>query len=171
MKVVLELDPKTARTLTTITPEQWSAISAVSQQFSTLKVENKEMGRGFKKAKVKICDEEELQIKVKKLLQKLGAIPNVKGYKYIMTAVMLAYEDDGYLDMITKRLYPDISKMYEAATPGRVERGIRHLIEILYERGNATILKEVFGQKYSEKNKPTNSYVIATMVEYLKMNK
>ena len=105
---------------------------------------------------------------VVRLIKKFGIPANVKGWHYIMEAIKLCYEDDGYIEQITKRLYPTIAKKY-GTTPSRVERAIRHAIEVASTSTPVAVWHEAFGNTISyNKGKPTNSLFVATMVELIR---
>ena len=94
------------------------------------------------------------------LLKKIGVPPHLKGHPAIIHAVRLVITDRGYIDMITKRLYPDVAKLV-GSTPSRVERSIRHAIECAFDRGDAGSLYRIFGNFVNNnKGKPTNSEFI-----------
>ena len=148
-------------TLETITPEQWEAIAA----FAT------EKARGTATATVETSapapeTEKELYARVTELLQKLGAKPHIKGYRYLREAVILVYNRWDYVEAVTKALYPDIAKKFDT-TASRAERAIRHSVEVMYDYGNIEVLSDVFTNS-PERGRPTNSEAIACIVEYLK---
>jgi two-component system response regulator (stage 0 sporulation protein A) len=97
------------------------------------------------------------------ILKKVGMPPHLKGYNYVVRAVLLCLSDSSYLDQITYRLYPDIAKEFDT-TPSRVERAIRHAVEVVFDRGDPDYIFEVFGNTMStKKGKLTNSEFIATI--------
>lgn len=105
---------------------------------------------------------------VTKIIQQIGIPAHVNGYQYIRDAILMVIEDVSLLGAVTKELYPCIAKKNKT-TPGRVERGIRHAIEVSWERGNKDLLKLIFG--YSNNNieckRPTNSEFIAMIIDTL----
>lgn len=105
-------------------------------------------------------------------LIQLGFKANIKGYAYIREAMNMLWEDSPfYLDSITKRLYPDIAKLYKT-TPSRVERAIRHAIEVAWANGNRELIDNIFGYTIdSHKGKPTNSEFLALMVDYIRLRR
>ena len=106
--------------------------------------------------------------KTSKLLHDLGMPSHIKGYQYIRDAIIMMYNDKSYIGGITKMLYPDIAKKYET-TPSRVERAIRHAIEISWNRGDYDTMEEIFGHSVDyDKAKPTNSEFIATIADHLR---
>lgn len=106
-----------------------------------------------------------------RLLQ-LGVPAHIKGYTYLRKAILMVIEDEEAINSITKYLYPSIAKSYKT-TASRVERAIRHAIEVAWDRGNPEYLDNVFGYTISSnKGKPTNSEFIALIGDNirLKMN-
>ena len=102
---------------------------------------------------------------VTNLLHDFGISANLKGYHYCRSAIIMAVQDINIQDHITKQLYPKIAEQYNT-TPTRVEREIRHAIEIAWERGNPRIIKKYFVYAYTEKNsRPTNSEFISTIAD------
>ncbi len=110
-----------------------------------------------------------LEKKIKEELRWLGAPCHIKGYQYMVDAIMMVVEDKNLQDAITKELYPVVAKMH-STTPSRVERAMRHLIEVTWDRGDLDILQEKFGYTVSNlKGKPTNSEFIALMADDFRM--
>lgn len=105
------------------------------------------------------------------LLHELGVPANLKGYQYLRSAIMETYNNMDLLGQITKKLYPCIAAVFET-TPSRVERGIRHAIEVAWNRGNIDVIHRIFGYTISvERSKPTNSEFIAMLSDKLHMEK
>lgn len=103
--------------------------------------------------------------KISEKLRSLGVPPNVLGYRYLLEAIKLINSDPTYINQITKRLYPDIAKKYNS-TSSKVERAIRHAIELAYTFGP---YKELMALNYiSHKDKPSNSKFMAEISEILK---
>lgn len=115
------------------------------------------------------CVEETKEKKVLELLKQIGVPFHIKGYSYLREAVLMVIEEHEYIERVTKALYPDIAKKY-STTSSRVERAIRHAIEVAWDRGDMDIHEKVFGYTISRMNgKPTNSEAIAALAEYVKM--
>lgn len=115
----------------------------------------------------KYSDEERF---IFRILAECGIPMSIKGYFYIKTAILLCIEDSGYLDAITKRLYPQIAKQHET-TANSVERAIRHAVTVAWDNGNQKFYKMLFSYSIpSRKAQPTNAHFIATLTEYIKMN-
>ena len=103
-------------------------------------------------------------------LKELGVPANIQGYSYLRAAIVLSIEDEENLDKITKMLYPSIASLYHT-TSSRVERSMRHAIEIAYCRGNLDALDDYFGYTIdANKAKPTNSEFIAMIANRLKLD-
>lgn len=103
------------------------------------------------------------------ILHEVGIPAHIKGYMYLREAILKVYENQDYLGQITKNLYPDIAKKYMSSS-SRVERAIRHAIEVAWNRGNVDCIDNIFGYTISaDKAKPTNSEFIAMISDKLKM--
>lgn len=101
------------------------------------------------------------------MLRKVGIPAHVKGYEYLKKALDLCWGNRSYLDLVTKVLYPAIAKEFGTTAP-RVERSIRHAIEVGYSRGDTETFNRIFGYTLSAaRGKPTNSEFIATLTEQL----
>ena len=106
-----------------------------------------------------------LMSEVTNVMHKIGIPAHVKGYQYIREAILLVVEDVSLLGAVTKELYPDIAKKFDTAS-SRVERGIRHAIELAWERGHTDTLKQIFGYSMNvARQKPTNSEFIALLAD------
>lgn len=100
---------------------------------------------------------------IERMLRRLGVPAQIKGYGYLVEAISLMYDDDTYKRAITKRLYPDIAKKNNT-TASRVERNIRHAVEIGMDRGDYEYFAEIFSCTCSaDRGKPTNSEFIACL--------
>ncbi len=110
-----------------------------------------------------------IDLDISQLLHNLGIPSHVKGYKYIRECIMIACKTNKCLH-VTKDLYPEVSVIYET-TSSRVERAIRHAIEISWVRGDIKLMDELFGFSVSvEKSKPTNSEFISTIADRIKLD-
>ena len=107
-----------------------------------------------------------LECRISYILRKLHVAVDLKGYSYLKYAIQLMYEDRSYMDMITKRLYPDVAKHFNT-TPTRVERGIRHAITESMENVNIVDLEEYIG---IWKDGYTNTQYICAIVECLHLS-
>ena len=105
---------------------------------------------------------------IRELLLELGAPDHLVGHPYTIQAILLVVQDRTYIDSITFGLYPQLAVMFDT-TASRVERAIRHLIEVTWARGNWEVLNRYFGNTVSaEKGKPTNGEFIARMSNVVK---
>ncbi|MBR6756020.1 MAG: sporulation transcription factor Spo0A [Peptococcaceae bacterium] len=110
------------------------------------------------------------EVDVASLLHNMGVPAHVKGYQYLRDAIMFIFEDINLLGAITKELYPKIADKYDT-TPSRVERAIRHAIELAWSRGNIDLMTEFFGYTINlQKGKPTNSEFIAMVSDRIRLN-
>jgi len=110
-----------------------------------------------------------LQISITKMLHELGMPSHIKGYQYIREGVCMIYNDPGIIGGITKELYPELASKFDT-TVSRVERAIRHAIEVSWNRGNWDYMEELFGHSVDiDKAKPTNSEFIVTIADKLRL--
>ncbi|MCL1880864.1 MAG: sporulation transcription factor Spo0A [Oscillospiraceae bacterium] len=101
------------------------------------------------------------------IIHQIGIPAHIKGYHYLRASILLSVEDPDIMNHITKKLYPMVAKQYQT-TPSRVERAIRHAIEIAFDRGNIDTLNSFFGYTIQNaKGKPTNSEFIALIADKL----
>lgn len=111
----------------------------------------------------------ELESEITSLLHEVGIPAHIKGYMYLRTAILETYLNVDFLGQITKVLYPEIARKYET-TASRVERAIRHAIEVAWNRGNIDAIDDIFGYTISaSKAKPTNSEFIAMIADKLRL--
>lgn len=110
-----------------------------------------------------------LEVEVTKIIHEIGVPAHVKGYQYLRDAIMLVVDEVNYLGAVTKELYPTIAQKYDT-TPSRVERAIRHAIELAWDRGDLDKINKFFGYTINgEKGKPTNSEFIAIIADKLRL--
>lgn len=110
-----------------------------------------------------------LDIEVTRVIQQMGVPAHVKGYQYLRDAIILVVEEMNLLGAVTKELYPLIAEKYDT-TPSRVERAIRHAIELAWDRGNVEMMNRFFGYTVNmERGKPTNSEFIAMVADRLRI--
>ena len=113
--------------------------------------------------------EHDLEKDVTDMIHEIGVPAHIKGYQYLREAIMMSVEDGEMLNSITKILYPTIAKRYQT-TPSRVERAIRHAIEVAWSRGKMDTIDEMFGYTISNgKGKPTNSEFIALITDRIRL--
>lgn len=109
-------------------------------------------------------------IAIRKTLDQIGVRHSLKGYRYIISAIEKALDDRSKLDRITKGLYVEIALENRDAWT-RVERSIRHAIEVAWENGNTKVINKIFGYTVSAaKGKPTNSEFIALLTDFIDFN-
>ena len=114
-------------------------------------------------------DEFGIEIKVTQILHEIGVPAHIKGYQYLRDSIMMAVEQPAIINAVTKQLYPAVAKKYET-TSSRVERAIRHAIEVAWDRGNVDVLNSYFGYTIqTDRGKPTNSEFIAMISDRLRL--
>ena len=111
-----------------------------------------------------------IQVSITKMLHELGIPSHIKGYQYIREAVNIIFKNPSFIGGITKELYPELAKKFNT-TVSRVERAIRHAIEVSWNRGNLDFMEELFGYSVDiDKAKPTNSEFIVTIADKLRLD-
>ena len=111
-----------------------------------------------------------IDLEISDILHNLGIPSHIRGYKYIRDGIMMIYNNDN-LSFITKEIYPQIAYKYNT-TPSRVERAIRHAIEVSCIRGDLALMEELFGFSVSsDKSKPTNSEFLSTIADRIKLTR
>ena len=111
-----------------------------------------------------------LEASVTNIIHEVGVPAHIKGYQYLREAIMMVVNDIDVINQITKSLYPQIAQKYNT-TPSRVERAIRHAIEVAWGRGEPGIMENIFGYTVSAaKGKPTNSEFIAMIADKLRLD-
>ena len=114
-------------------------------------------------------DEENLEALVTNVIHEVGVPAHIKGYQYLREAIMMVVNNIDIINQITKQLYPDIARKFKT-TPSRVERAIRHAIEVAWTRGQTETVDSIFGYTISAaKGKPTNSEFIAMIADKLRL--
>lgn len=122
-----------------------------------------------KKKEKKVQIPGDLEQVVTDMIHEIGVPAHIKGYQYLREAIMMAVEDPSMLSSITKILYPTIAKRFQT-TSSRVERAIRHAIEVAWSRGNMETLDALFGYTINiGKGKPTNSEFIALIADKIRL--
>jgi len=113
--------------------------------------------------------EENLEALVTNIIHEVGVPAHIKGYQYLREAIIMVVKDIDVINQITKSLYPEIASRFKT-TPSRVERAIRHAIEVAWGRGQADVVENIFGYTISaSKGKPTNSEFIAMIADKLRL--
>ncbi len=114
-------------------------------------------------------DNLDLEAQITKIIHQIGVPAHIKGYQYLRTAILMAVEDAGVINAVTKVLYPTVAKKYKT-TASRVERAIRHAIEVAWDRGDVDVLNSFFGYTVqNSRGKPTNSEFIAMIADNLRL--
>ncbi|MBQ3259050.1 MAG: sporulation transcription factor Spo0A [Clostridia bacterium] len=110
-----------------------------------------------------------LEIRVTDILHQIGVPAHIKGYQYLRDSIMMAIEDEEIINAVTKRLYPAVAKKH-GTTSSRVERAIRHAIEVAWDRGDVDVLNSYFGYTiHNERGKPTNSEFVAMISDKFRL--
>lgn len=113
--------------------------------------------------------ENNLEALVTNIIHEVGVPAHIKGYQYLRDGIIMVIEDINVLNQITKQLYPDLAKKHKT-TPSRVERAIRHAIEVAWTRGQIETVESIFGYTVNaNKGKPTNSEFIAMIADKLRL--
>jgi len=138
-------------------------------------LKNKNVGRNREIRKISSFDmkndymEKNLELDVTNIIHEIGVPAHIKGYQYLRDSIIMSVEDMEMLNSITKILYPTIAKKHQT-TPSRVERAIRHAIEVAWSRGKMDTIDELFGYTVSTgKGKPTNSEFIALIADKIRL--
>ncbi len=134
-------------------------ITRIRQLFEGLK------GTGY----VSASTPKNLDVSVTNIIHEMGVPAHIKGYQYLRDAILMVVEEVNLLGAVTKELYPMIAMKYQT-TPSRVERAIRHAIELAWDRGNVDMMTKFFGYTINlERGKPTNSEFIAMVADKLRI--
>lgn len=111
----------------------------------------------------------DIEAQVTQIIHQIGVPAHIKGYQYLRTAILLTVKDSDIINSVTKILYPSVAKKY-ATTTSRVERAIRHAIEVAWDRGDVDTLNSYFGYTIqNNRGKPTNSEFIAMIADNLRL--
>ncbi|MGN0454628.1 MAG: sporulation transcription factor Spo0A [Ruminococcus sp.] len=110
-----------------------------------------------------------LELKVTEILHEIGVPAHIKGYHYLRDSIIMAVEKPEIINAVTKQLYPSVAKKYDT-TSSRVERAIRHAIEVAWDRGDVEVLNSYFGYTiHNDRGKPTNSEFIAMISDKMRL--
>ena len=175
----LEHKPVTLATSTFLTEYVSSAAAGLGVRYLMLKpcdigsvVERLEEIRGgesLRKPAVRKLGRSDIESMVTGIIHEIGVPAHIKGYQYLREAIIIAVNDMDVINAITKVLYPQVAKAFNT-TPSRVERAIRHAIEVAWDRGDLDTLQRFFGYTVSNtKGKPTNSEFIALIADKLQL--
>lgn len=114
-------------------------------------------------------DGTDMETQVTQIIHQIGVPAHIKGYQYLRTAILLTISDGDIINSVTKVLYPSVAKKYQTTT-SRVERAIRHAIEVAWDRGDVDTLNSYFGYTIQQgRGKPTNSEFIAMIADNLRL--
>lgn len=160
-------EPETIRRVS-----EFGAKYFILKPFDLIDLENKILDiskNKNKKSKIINVHENNMQVSITKLLHSLGIPSHIKGYQYIREAVYQVYDNPSLIGGITKELYPMIGKKFDTSV-SRVERAIRHAIEISWNRADWDLMEEIFGHSVDiDRAKPTNSEFIVTLADKLRL--
>ncbi len=132
---------------------------------SLLKSRNKRNGSGSDR----MSDIPDMEAQVTKIIHQIGVPAHIKGYQYLRCAILMTIDDGDIINSVTKVLYPTVAKKYQTTT-SRVERAIRHAIEVAWDRGDVDTLNSYFGYTIqNSRGKPTNSEFIAMIADNLRL--
>lgn len=135
-------------------------------EFETSKVQNKNKEIIYNE---QVKSELSLEVKITEILHEVGVPAHIKGYQYLRTSIIDVVNNIELLGAITKELYPSVAVKY-TTTPSRVERAIRHAIEVAWTRGKIETINNIFGYTiHNNKGKPTNSEFIAMISDKLRL--
>ena len=158
----IELLINRIRDLKTYKPEN-NDNNFISKEITQSKVQYIEI------SKEKVNSENNLEALVTNIIHEVGVPAHIKGYQYLREAIMMVVKDIDVINQITKSLYPQIAEKF-GTTPSRVERAIRHAIEVAWGRGQQEVVENIFGYTISaSKGKPTNSEFIAMIADKLRL--
>jgi two-component system response regulator (stage 0 sporulation protein A) len=119
--------------------------------------------------KFEICENPDVETMVTEMIHEIGIPAHIKGYQYLRHAIMLVIDNLDVINSITKTLYPTVAQDFRT-TSSRVERAIRHAIEVAWDRGDTEVLNSIFGYTIAtSKGKPTNSEFIAMIADRLRL--
>ncbi len=126
------------------------------------------------KMKEKVSDRSsigDMEAQVTKIIHQIGVPAHIKGYQYLRTAILMTIDNNEVINSVTKILYPTVAKKYQTTT-SRVERAIRHAIEVAWDRGDVDTLNSYFGYTIqNSRGKPTNSEFIAMIADNLRLKR
>ena len=143
-----------------------SRIKSLRREAST---KTNEITRNVLKVEKENYKERNLEADVTSIIHEIGVPAHIKGYQYLRDAIMMSVDDGEMLNSITKMLYPTIAKRHKT-TPSRVERAIRHAIEVAWSRGKMDTIDELFGYTvHNGKGKPTNSEFVALIADKIRL--
>ncbi len=145
-------------------------IKPVNPESVAKRLQNLANWKGEKAKRSGIVHDKDIEVIISDIMRQIGVPAHIKGYQYLRTAIELCIKDEVMLESVTKLLYPTVAKTY-STTASRVERAIRHAIEVAWDRGDVDVLNSYFGYTIqSDRGKPTNSEFIAMISDRLKLS-
>ncbi|SFR02555.1 sporulation transcription factor Spo0A [Desulfoscipio geothermicus] len=138
--------------------------------FSVLSTRIRQLAGGMRNSQyIAVAKPKNLDVAVTNIIHEMGVPAHIKGYHYLRDAILQVIDDVNLLGAVTKELYPMIAHKYQT-TPSRVERAIRHAIELAWDRGNIEMMTKFFGYTINlQRGKPTNSEFIAMVADKLRI--
>ena len=116
-----------------------------------------------------VADRPDLEVIVTEIIHQIGVPAHIKGYHYVRESIILAVDQPDIINSVTKQLYPEVAKRF-GTTPSRVERAIRHAIEVAWDRGDVDTLNSYFGYTiHNSRGKPTNSEFVAMIADKIRL--
>ena len=145
-------------------------IKPVTPQSVAKRIERLSSWKTEKQKRTAEISDNDIEVVISDIMRQIGVPAHIKGYQYLRTAIKLSVEDSDMLGSVTKLLYPTVAKIFNT-TSSRVERAIRHAIEVAWDRGDVDVLSSYFGYTIqSQRGKPTNSEFIARISDKLKLS-
>ena len=145
-------------------------IKPVTPQSVAKRLERLSSWKTEKQKRTAEISDNDIEVVISDIMRQIGVPAHIKGYQYLRTAIKLSVEDSDMLGSVTKLLYPTVAKIFNT-TASRVERAIRHAIEVAWDRGDVDVLSSYFGYTIqSQRGKPTNSEFIAMISDKLKLS-
>ena len=145
-------------------------IKPISPSTVAKRVENLSCWRSEKQQKTAMRTDTDIELVISDIMRQIGVPAHIKGYQYLRKAIMLCVEDSEMMGSVTKILYPTVAKEFKT-TSSRVERAIRHAIEVAWDRGDVDVLSSYFGYTIqSQRGKPTNSEFIAMIADKITLD-
>ena len=142
---------------------------AMISRIKMLRDDDAEQGRIISRKMLIDAMKPDMETMVTDVIHEIGIPAHIKGYQYLRRAIMMVIDDLDVINSITKELYPSVAKEFKT-TPSRVERAIRHAIEVAWDRGDTEVLNSFFGYTIANsKGKPTNSEFIAMIADRLRL--
>ncbi len=131
---------------------------------------NEASPKSINRAQNEVINSDNMEVLVSNIMRQIGVPAHIKGYQYLRQGIILSVDNPEFVQSITKQLYPTIAKQNKT-TSSRVERAIRHAIEVAWDRGDVDVLNSYFGYTIqSARGKPTNSEFIAMISDKLRLN-